>query len=225
MINKMGQKVNPIGLRVGYIRTWESNWLSKKNYTNFLHEDLKIREYLKKELDYALIEKILIERYGQKMRIHIYTGRAGIVIGRGGQGIERFRKVIQGMTTHQIQIDIHEVANTELSAQLIAENIAQQISKRMPFRRVMKQAMTTAMRHGAKGIKVACSGRLGGAEIARREWYREGRIPLHTLRADIDYGFRESITLFGRIGIKVWVFKGEVFLKEKANKEVTLSQK
>lgn len=209
----MGQKVHPIGFRLGYIYDWQSKWFAKKNYVKNLHEDLNIRDFIKKELSQAAISKITIERFGQRARINIHTARPGIVIGRGGAGVEKLRKQVQQMTKDKVHIDIQEIRRPELDAQLVSETIAQQLTKRISFRRAMKQSVTTALRHGAKGIKVQCAGRLGGAEIARTEWYREGRVPLHTIRAEIDYGFSESATTYGQIGVKVWIFKGEVMSK------------
>lgn len=214
----MGQKVHPIGFRLKYIYDWESRWFAKNSYANDLIEDLKIRKFVKEKLKRRGISKIIIERFGQRMRITIYTARPGMVIGRGGQDVEKLRKEIQKMTKWQIQIDINEVKEPELDAQLVAENIAVQIEKRISFRRAMKQAVVTALRHGAKGVKVTCGGRLGGAEIARSEWYREGRVPLHTIRAEIDYATAEAATTYGRIGIKVWIFKGEILSEEEREK-------
>lgn len=214
----MGQKVHPIGFRLKYIYDWESRWFAKNSYANDLIEDLKIRKFVKERLKRKGISKIIIERFGQRMRITIYTARPGMVIGRGGQDVEKLRKEIQKMTKWQIQIDINEVKEPELDAQLVAENIAVQIEKRISFRRAMKQAVVTALRHGAKGVKVTCGGRLGGAEIARSEWYREGRVPLHTIRAEIDYATAEAATTYGRIGIKVWIFKGEILSEEEREK-------
>ncbi len=214
----MGQKVHPIGFRLKYIYDWESRWFAKKSYANDLIEDLKIRKFIKQRLKRTGVSKIIIERFGQRMRITIYTARPGMVIGRGGQDVDKLRQVIQKMSNLQIQIDINEIKEPELDAQLVAENIAIQIEKRISFRRAMKQAVVTALRHGAKGIKVTCAGRLGGAEIARTEWYREGRVPLHTIRAEIDYGVTEAVTTYGLIGVKVWLFKGEIFSAEEREK-------
>lgn len=214
----MGQKVHPTGFRLKYIYNWESRWFTEKSYVNDLIEDLKIRKFLKGRLKRTGVTKIIIERFGQRMRITIYTARPGMVIGRGGQDVDKLRQTIQKMTKLQIQIDINEIKEPELDAQLVAENIANQIEKRISFRRAMKQAVITALRHGAKGIKVACAGRLGGAEIARTEWYREGRVPLQTIRAEIDYGTTEAATTYGRIGIKVWIFKGEILSAEEREK-------
>lgn len=214
----MGQKVHPIGFRLKYIYNWESRWFTKKSYVNDLIEDLKIRKFIKGRLKKTGVTKIIIERFGQRMRITIYTARPGMVIGRGGQDVDKLRQTIQKMAKLQIQIDINEVKEPELDAQLVAENIANQIEKRISFRRAMKQAVITALRHGAKGIKVACAGRLGGAEIARTEWYREGRVPLQTIRAEIDYGTTEAATTYGQIGVKVWIFKGEILSAEEREK-------
>ncbi|MDI6794000.1 MAG: 30S ribosomal protein S3 [bacterium] len=216
----MGQKVHPIGFRLGYICDWQSKWFAKKNYVTNLHEDIKIRNFIKKGLSHAAVSKVTIERFGQKARIYIHTARPGIVIGRGGAGVEKLRKQLQQMTNDNVHIEIQEIRRPELDAQLVAENIAQQLKKRVSFRRTMKYAVTTALRHGAKGIKVQCGGRLGGSEIARTEWYREGRVPLHTLRAEIDYGFAESATTYGRIGVKVWIFKGEILPKGAAEVKI-----
>ncbi|MFH1563114.1 MAG: 30S ribosomal protein S3 [Nitrospirota bacterium] len=214
----MGQKVHPIGFRLKYIYDWESRWFAKKSYTHDLIEDLKIRKFVKARLKRTGVSKIIIERFGQKMRLTIYTARPGMVIGRGGQDVEKLRNEIQKMTKFQIQIDINEIKEPELDAQLVAENVAVQLERRIAFRRAMKQAVVTALRHGAKGIKISCGGRLGGAEIARTEWYREGRVPLQTLRAEIDYGMTEAATTYGRIGIKVWIFKGEILSGEEREK-------
>ncbi|NPA49727.1 MAG: 30S ribosomal protein S3 [Thermodesulfobacteria bacterium] len=207
----MGQKVNPIGLRVGITRTWDSRWFAKKDFPKLVHEDYKIRRYIKNRLKHAGISKIEIERAANKVRIIIHTARPGIVIGKKGAEIEALKKALEDLTEgKEIHIDIVEVRRPELDAQLVAENIATQLERRVSFRRAMKRAVALAMRFGAQGIRVQCKGRLGGAEIARKEWYREGRVPLHTLRADIDYGFAEANTKYGVIGVKVWIFKGEV---------------
>ncbi len=207
----MGQKVNPIGLRIGITRTWDSRWFAKNEFPKLVHEDYKIRRYIKERLKHAGIAKIEIERAANKVRIIIHTARPGIVIGKKGAEIEALKKALEELTEgKEIHIDIIEVRRPELDAQLVAENIATQLERRVSFRRAMKRAVALAMRFGAQGIRVQCAGRLGGAEIARREWYREGRVPLHTLRADIDYGFSEAITKYGVIGVKVWIFKGEV---------------
>ncbi len=206
----MGQKTNPIGNRVGIIRTWESRWFLKKGYADSLIEDINVRSQIKKKLFHAGVSKIEIERPGQKLKIIIYTARPGIIIGKRGAEVEKLKKEVEGITRKQVSIDIKEVRKPEVNAQLVAENIALQLEKRVAFRRALKRAVSSAMRFGALGIKVQCSGRLAGAEIARSEWYREGRVPLSTFRADIDYGFAESRTTYGKIGIKVWLYHGDV---------------
>lgn len=206
----MGQKVHPIGFRLGYIKDWNSRWFSKKNYAQLLHEDLKIRKIVKSKLFHAGVSKIEIERSADRARINIYTARPGIIIGRKGAEVDKLKKDIESLTKKQIFINIKEIKKSELDAQLVAENIAMQLEKRIAYRRAMKKSVLSALRFGALGIKIACAGRLAGSEIARREWYREGRVPLHTLRADIDYGFTEAKTTYGRIGIKVWIYKGDV---------------
>ena len=211
----MGQKVHPHGLRVGIIKTWDSRWFAGKNFAKFLHEDVKIREYIKKKLFTSGISQVEIERAGGRVTITIHTGKHGMVIGRGGAGIEELRKNLTKFTDAQIDVNIAEVKQQDMSSVLVAENIAAQLEKRIAFRRAMKQAVGRTMKSGAKGIKVMVSGRLGGAEIARSESYREGSIPLHTLRADIDYGTAEAHTTYGRIGIKVWIYKGEVLPEAK----------
>ena len=211
----MGQKVHPHGLRVGIIKTWDSRWFAGKNFAKFLHEDVKIREYIKKKLFTSGISQVEIERAGGRVKITIHTGKPGMVIGRGGAGIEELRKNLTKFTDAQIDVNIAEVKQQDMSSVLVAENIAAQLEKRIAFRRAMKQAGGRTMKSGAKGIKVMVSGRLGGAEIARSESYREGSIPLHTLRADIDYGTAEAHTTYGRIGIKVWIYKGEVLPEAK----------
>lgn len=215
----MGQKVNPNGLRVGVIKDWNARWYaSKENFADYLVEDNAIREYIKKKLYTAGIYKIEIERMSGRIRIHVHTSKPGIVIGRGGASIEELRKEVQELTEDRVMINIIEVKRPEGNAQLIAENIALQLENRVSFRRAMKQAMGKALRAGVKGIKVSCSGRLGGAEMARTEHYSEGTIPLQTLRADIEYGFAEGDTTYGKIGVKVWTYKGEI-LPQKAKKE------
>ena len=207
----MGQKVNPVGLRLGVNRTWDSRWFAGgHDYARLLHQDLKLREWLKERLSGAGVSRIIIERPHKKCRITIYAARPGVVIGKKGADIEKLRKDVSAMTEGEVFLNLVEVRKPETDAQLIAENIAQQLERRIAFRRAMKRAMQSAMRLGAKGVRINVSGRLGGAEIARMEWYREGRVPLHTLRADIDYGFYEAKTTYGIIGVKVWVFKGEV---------------
>lgn len=205
----MGQKVHPIGFRLGISKTWTSNWFAKKNYAELLHEDIKIRNFIKKELSHAGISRVGIERTGNKTRVNIHTARPGIIIGKRGSEVDRLREDLTQLTDSQISINIQEIRKAEVDAQLVAENVALQLVRRVAFRRAMKRAVTQALRLGAKGVRIACAGRLGGAEMARREWYREGRVPLHTLVADIDYGFAEAKTLYGTIGVKVWIFKGE----------------
>ncbi|BER92813.1 MAG: small subunit ribosomal protein [Candidatus Atribacteria bacterium] len=222
----MGQKVNPIGLRLGIVKDWQSRWFSEDKYRDFLLEDLKIRRYIKEKLYRAGVSQINIERLANQLKIVIKTARPGIVIGRKGSEVEKLRQEIQDMVGNKnIQISVEEVPVPEIDAQLVAENIAFQIERRISYRRAMKQAIARALRMGAKGIKISCSGRLGGAEIAREEWYREGRLPLHTLRADIDYGFAEALTTYGKIGVKVWIFKGEVISPgETLEGEITMPQ-
>jgi len=216
----VGQKVNPHGLRVGIIKDWDTKWYADdKNFAEFLVEDNKIREFLKPRLYAAGVSKIEIERTAGKIRLNIHVAKPGMVIGKGGAGIEELRKDLEKLTNNKsVAINITEIKVPEMDAQLVAENIAAQLEKRISFRRAMKQAMQRTMRAGAKGIKTMCSGRLGGAEIARSEWYREGTIPLQTLRADIDYGFAEAHTTYGRIGVKVWIYKGEVLPQAKTQK-------
>lgn len=206
----MGQKTHPLGFRLGVIRTWSSKWYEEKQYAKWLHEDLALKRYLKKKLAHAAISSVEVERAARKAKVKIYTARPGIVIGKRGAGVEQLKKDVQKLTNNDIFIDIVEVRKAELNAKLVAENIATQLVRRVAFRRAMKKAVQITMKFGAKGIKVHCAGRLGGAEMARREWYREGRVPLHTLRADIDYGFSEARTTYGTIGVKVWIYKGEV---------------
>jgi small subunit ribosomal protein S3 len=207
----MGQKVHPKGLRLGIIKDWDAKWFAdKKKFSAFLLEDIKIRNYIKKGLYAAGVSRIQIERAANRIRVSIYAARPGIVIGRGGAEIEVLRKELEKLTGKQVHVNIVEIKTPEIDAQLVAENVAAQIEKRVAFRRAMKQVVSRSMKMGAKGIKVACSGRLAGAEIARVEWYSEGKVPLHTLRADIDYGFCEAKTTYGRIGVKVWIYKGDV---------------
>ena len=207
----MGQKVNPIGLRVGINRTWESRWFAKgEEYADLLHEDLKIREFLKKKLKNASVSRIIIERPHKKCRITIYTARPGVVIGKKGADIEALRRQVSKMVDGEVFLNLVEVRKPEIDANLVAESVAQQLERRVAFRRAMKRSLQTAMRMGALGCKIMCGGRLGGAEIARTEKYSEGSVPLHTLRADIDYGFAEAKTAMGIIGIKVWIYKGEI---------------
>ena len=206
----MGQKVNPIGLRLGINRTWDSRWFADDAYADLLHEDLRIRKYLRQRLQQAGVSRIVIERPAKKARITIHTARPGVVIGKKGADIEKLRSALQAMTTSEVHLNIVEIRKPEIDATLVAENIASQLERRVAFRRAMKRSVQSAMRLGAQGIRINCGGRLGGAEIARTEWYREGRVPLHTLRADIDYGFREARTPAGRIGVKVWLYKGDI---------------
>lgn len=206
----MGQKVNPIGLRLGINRTWDSRWFADDNYADLLHEDLAIRKYLRKRLQQAGVSRIVIERPAKKARITIHTARPGVVIGKKGADIEKLRSALQGMTGSEVHLNIVEIRKPEIDANLVAENIASQLERRVAFRRAMKRAVQSAMRLGANGIRINCGGRLGGAEIARTEWYREGRVPLHTLRADVDYGEATARTTYGSCGVKVWVFKGEI---------------
>lgn len=206
----MGHKVHPYGFRVGINKPWLSRWYGGKDYSKTLHEDLELRKFLKRELDQAGVSNIEIERVANKVRVEIHTARPGIVIGKKGVEIERLRKALGDKTGREIFLNVREIKRPELDAQLVAENIASQLKRRVGFRRAMKRAVTSAMKLGAEGIRVNCAGRLGGAEIARTEWYREGRVPLHTLRADIDHGFAESLTTYGIIGVKVIIFKGEI---------------
>ncbi|MCH7929121.1 MAG: 30S ribosomal protein S3 [Proteobacteria bacterium] len=207
----MGQKVNPIGLRLGINRTWDSRWYADGgDYARLLHEDIRLRAFLKRRLSQAGVSKIVIERPAKKARITIHTARPGVVIGKKGADIERLRADVAKMTDSEVHLNIVEIRKPEIDAQLVAENIAQQLERRIGFRRAMKRAVQSAIRLGARGIRINCAGRLGGSEIARAEWYREGRVPLHTLRADVDYGFTTAITTYGTCGVKVWVFRGEI---------------
>jgi small subunit ribosomal protein S3 len=215
----LGQKVHPVGLRLGIIQTWSSKWFSEKLYANYLHEDLWIRRYIKKNLQHAGIAKIEIERAASKVKIHIHTSRPGIVIGKKGSEVDRFRKELEQHCKKEVFLNILEIRKPEIDAQLVAENIALQLERRVAFRRAMRKAVSTALKFGVLGIKVQCSGRLGGAEMARREWYREGRVPLHTLRADIDYGFAQARTTYGVIGVKALIFKGEVLPGEESKRK------
>jgi len=210
----LGQKVNPIGLRLGIVKTWESRWYAGKKYADHTLEDFKIRKFVKNKLHHAGISKIEIERSSKNIRLKVFTSRPGIVIGKKGAEISKLKKEIEKKVSHEVMIDIQEVRKPETDAQLVAENVALQIERRVAFRRAMKRGVSSAMRFGAMGVKIRCSGRLGGAEMARTEWYKEGRIPLHTLRADIDYGFIEARTTYGLIGVKVFVFKGEILKKD-----------
>ncbi len=206
----MGQKVNPLGLRLNITRTWDSIWYADKEYAAYLIEDQKIRKFLKKRLYHAGLSKTIIERTGDKVRIKLFTARPGIVIGKKGSEIEILKKDLENLVSKKATIDIQEVRRPEADAQLVAENIASQLVRRVAFRRAMKKAVNSALRFGVQGIKISCSGRLGGAEMSRCEWVREGRVPLHTLRADVDYALAEAATTYGIIGVKVWIFKGEV---------------
>lgn len=216
----MGQKVNPKGLRIGIIRSWEGRWYADKNYEELLHEDLKIRKFIMNKLKQAGVPKVEIERAANRIKVSIHAAKPGIVIGRGGAEVENLRKELEKLTGgKQVAVNIVEIKKPELDAQLVAESVAQQLEKRVSFRRAMKQTVGRTMRAGAQGIKISCSGRLGGAEIARTEWYNEGKVPLHTLRADIDYGFAEANTTYGKIGVKVWIYRGEVLPTKKAAQE------
>ena len=210
----MGQKVHPIGLRLGIVKTWESRWFADKNYAEYIFEDHKLRKFVKEKLYHAGVSRIEIERSAKRIRLRIFTARPGIVIGKKGAEIELLKKEIEKRVSQEVFIDIQEIRKPEIDAQLVAENVAMQLTRRVAFRRAMKRGVTSAMRFGAQGVKIICAGRLGGAEMARTEWYKEGRIPLHTLRADIDYGFAEARTTYGTIGIKVFVFKGEILKKD-----------
>jgi len=207
----MGQKISPVGLRLGINRTWDSRWYADgEEYGKLLHQDLKIREFVFKELEQAGISKVVIERPAKKCRVTIYSARPGVIIGKKGADIEKLRRKVMSFTASDVTLNIVEVRKPEIDAKLIADNIAQQLERRVAFRRAMKRSVQSAMRLGVGGIRINCAGRLGGAEIARTEWYREGRVPLHTLRADIDYGTSEALTAYGICGMKVWVFKGEI---------------
>ena len=206
----MGQKAHPIGNRLGIVKTWDSRWYAKKGYRDQLLEDISVRKALKEKLFHAGVPKIEIERAGQNMRVIIHTARPGIIIGKKGSEVEKLRKELKEMTGKEISIDIKEIRKPEVDAQLVAENIALQLEKRVAFRRAMKKSVASALRFGTLGVKISCSGRLAGAEIARSEWYREGRVPLHTFRADIDYGYARARTTYGIIGIKVWMYHGDI---------------
>ncbi len=213
----MGQKTHPYGFRLSYNKTWHSRWYAGNDYANYLHQDLRLRSWLKKRLSHAGVSEIDIERAADRLRVTIYTSRPGIIIGRKGTEVDRLRDDLRKMTGREVHINIQEIQRPELDAQLVSYSIAGQLERRVSFRRVMKKSMESAFRFGAKGVKIMISGRLGGAEIARTEWYQEGRLPLHTLKADIDYGFAEARTTYGAIGVKVWVYKGDL-LKEKARR-------
>ncbi|WP_418791424.1 30S ribosomal protein S3 [Phosphitispora sp. TUW77] len=211
----MGQKVHPKGLRIGIIKDWDAKWFAEKDYATLLNEDIRLRKYIKKKLFIAGISRIEIERAANRVKITIHTAKPGIVIGRGGSEVEALRKHMEKMTGKNVNINIVEIKVPELDAQLVSEGVAAQLVKRVSFRRAMKQAVSRTMRMGALGIKISCSGRLNGAEMARTEWYNEGKVPLHTLRADIDYGFAEADTTYGKIGVKVWIYKGEILPEAK----------
>jgi small subunit ribosomal protein S3 len=206
----VGQKVHPVGFRLGITKTWESNWFARRGYGELLHEDIRIRNFIKDKLFHAGISRIEIERAAKRVKINIHTARPGIIIGRKGAEVDKLKAELEAMTKKQAFVNIIEIRRAELDAQLVAENVALQLERRIAFRRAMKKTVTSAMRLGAKGIRITCSGRLGGAEMARTEWYREGRVPLHTLRADIDYGAAVARTTYGIIGVKVWIFKAEI---------------
>jgi small subunit ribosomal protein S3 len=215
----LGQKVNPIGLRLGIIKTWDSRWYAEKFYSRFLQEDIVLRKFMKRRLYHAGVSKIEIDRTANRAKITIRAARPGIIIGQKGSEIEKLQKELQKLAQREISINIQEVRRVETDAQLVAENVALQLERRVAFRRAMKKGVTSCLKFGAQGIKISCAGRLGGAEIARSEWYREGRVPLHTLRADIDYGFAEARTTYGQIGVKVWVYKGEILPAVRGRKE------
>ena len=206
----MGQKVSPIGFRIGIIRDWDARWFSSKNYKEQLHEDLHIRDHIQKTLDGASVSRIEIERAANNVRINIHTAKPGMVIGRGGAGVEGLRKQLEKLTDKKMHLNIIEIKKPEMDAQLVAENVASQLERRIAFRRAMKQSVFRTMRNGAQGVRIECSGRLGGSEMARNESYHEGKVPRQTMRADIDYGFVEAKTTYGRIGVKVWIYKGQI---------------
>jgi len=220
----MGQKVNPIGLRLGINRTWDSRWFSRKEYGNQLLDDLKLRKFLGGRLGQAAVSRVLIERAARKTRITLHSARPGVIIGKKGADIDKLRNDIAKVTNSEVSLNIVEIRKPEIEAKLIAEGIAQQLERRVAFRRAMKRAVQSAMRFGAQGIRINCSGRLGGAEIARMEWYREGRVPLHTLRADVDFGVATAKTTYGTCGVKVWVFKGEILAHDPMAQDKRLSE-
>jgi len=220
----MGQKVNPIGLRVGINRTWDSRWYAETDYADLLHQDLKLRAYLQDRLGQAGVSKVVVERPAKRARITIHTARPGVVIGKKGQDIEKLRAELSRMTGSDVHLNIVEIRKPELDARLVAENIAQQLERRVAFRRAMKRAVQSAIRLGALGIRINCGGRLGGAEIARMEWYREGRVPLHTLRADIDYATATAKTTYGTCGVKVWVYKGDIMAHDPMSQDKRLAE-
>lgn len=217
----MGQKVHPKGFRLGVLEGWESRWFAEKEYALLLHDDIKVRNFIKKRLHHAGIAKIELERAANKAKINIYTARPGIVIGKKGAEIEKLKAELNKLTDREVYLNIHEVRRPDLDAQLVAENVALQLERRVAFRRAMKESVARAIRMGAQGVKVRCSGRLAGAEIARTEWYREGRVPLHTLRADISYGLAEAKTTYGIIGVKVWIFRGEVLSRDEEQQKLS----
>ncbi len=219
----MGQKVHPKGFRLGVIEGWESRWFAEKDYSVLLHDDIRIRGFIKKRLHHAGIAKVEVERAANKAKVNIYTARPGIVIGKKGTEIEKLKTELARLTDREVYLNIHEVRRPDLDAQLVAENVALQLERRVAFRRAMKESVARAIRMGAQGVKVRCSGRLAGAEIARTEWYREGRVPLHTLRADISYGTAEAKTTYGVIGVKVWIFRGEVLTREEEQQRTSLN--
>ena len=220
----MGQKVKPIGLRLGINRTWDSRWFAEKNYSELLHKDLNVRKYLMEKLKAAAVSKVVIERPAGRARVTIYSGRPGLIIGKKGQDIEKLRNELSKTLNMEVSLNILEIRKPEVDAKLVAENIAQQLERRVAFRRAMKRSVQSAMRLGASGVRINCAGRLGGAEIARTEWYREGRVPLHTLRADVDYGEAEANTTYGICGIKVWIFKGEIMEHDPMAQEKRLNE-
>lgn len=218
----MGQKVHPKGFRIGVIEGWESRWFAEKEYANLLHDDVKVRDFIKKRLQHAGIAKVEIERAANKAKINIHTARPGIVIGKKGVEIEKLKAELAKLSSREVYLNIHEVRRPDLDAQLVAENVALQLERRVAFRRAMKESVARAIRMGAQGVKVRCSGRLAGAEIARTEWYREGRVPLHTLRADISYGVAEAKTTYGIIGVKVWICRGEIITRDEEQQKLAL---
>ncbi len=220
----MGQKVKPIGLRLGINRTWDSRWFAEKNYSDLLHKDLNVRKYLMDKLKAAAVSKVVIERPAGRARVSIYSGRPGLIIGKKGQDIEKLKDELSKKLGMEVSLNIMEIRKPETDAKLVAENIAQQLERRVAFRRAMKRSVQSAMRLGAAGVRINCAGRLGGAEIARTEWYREGRVPLHTLRADVDYGEAEANTTYGICGIKVWIFKGEIMEHDPLAQEKRLNE-
>jgi small subunit ribosomal protein S3 len=218
----VGQKTHPRGFRLGITETWDSRWFAKQDYARLLHQDLKIREFIRERLQHAGVPRVEIERSGNKVKVNIFTARPGIVIGKKGAEIDKLKKEVQAIAKSDTFLEIHEIRRPDLDAQLVAENIAMQLQRRIMFRRAMKEAVARAMRMGAQGIRVQCAGRLGGHEIARTEWYREGRVPLHTLRADVNYGLAEAKTTFGVIGVKCWVYRGDAGARTQDDRKVGL---